>query len=326
MREYILITGSAGFIGFHLASKLASKNCNVINIDNLNNYYDVGYKKERLKKLKIIFKNKKKKFIFKKIDVSKKKELFNIFKNYNINKVVHLAAQAGVRYSFENPRVYADSNLMGFFNILEACRLFKVKNLIFASSSSVYGSSNIFPFKENDIKNNPLQFYSATKLSNELMAYSYSKLYGIKTIGLRFFTVYGPWGRPDMAYFSFAEKIKNGKTIEIFNHGNHYRDFTYIDDIISGILLTIFKKSKKNYQVFNLGYGKPIKIMNLVRNLEKNLKKKTKLKFLDKQKGDMYKTYASIKNFKKLYGYKPKIKLEEGIKKFSNWYLNFING
>ena len=245
MREYILITGSAGFIGFHLASKLASKNCNVINIDNLNNYYDVGYKKERLKKLKIIFKNKKKKFIFKKIDVSKKKELFNIFKNYNINKVVHLAAQAGVRYSFENPRVYADSNLMGFFNILEACRLFKVKNLIFASSSSVYGSSNIFPFKENDIKNNPLQFYSATKLSNELMAYSYSKLYGIKTIGLRFFTVYGPWGRPDMAYFSFAEKIKNGKTIEIFNHGNHYRDFTYIDDIISGILLTIFKKSKK---------------------------------------------------------------------------------
>ena len=326
MREYILITGSAGFIGFHLASKLASKNCNVINIDNLNNYYDVGYKKERLKKLKIIFKNKKKKFIFKKIDVSKKKELFNIFKNYNINKVVHLAAQAGVRYSFENPRVYADSNLMGFFNILEACRLFKVKNLIFASSSSVYGSSNIFPFKENDIKNNPLQFYSATKLSNELMAYSYSKLYGIKTIGLRFFTVYGPWGRPDMAYFSFAEKIKNGKTIEIFNHGNHYRDFTYIDDIISGILLTIFKKSKKNYQVFNLGYGKPIKIMNLVRNLEKNLKKKTKLKFLDKQKGDMYKTYASIKNFKKLYGYKPKIKLEEGVKKFSNWYLNFING
>ena len=231
-----------------------------------------------------------------------------------------------MRYSFENPRVYADSNLMGFFNILEACRLFKVKNLIFASSSSVYGSSNIFPFKENDIKNNPLQFYSATKLSNELMAYSYSKLYGIKTIGLRFFTVYGPWGRPDMAYFSFAEKIKNGKTIEIFNHGNHYRDFTYIDDIISGILLTIFKKSKKNYQVFNLGYGKPIKIMNLVRNLEKNLKKKTKLKFLDKQKGDMYKTYASIKNFKKLYGYKPKIKLEEGIKKFSNWYLNFING
>ena len=325
MKEYILVTGSAGFIGYHLASKLALRNCNVINIDNLNNYYDIKFKKERLKKLSQIFKNKKKKFIFKKIDLSKKKNFFNIFKKYRVKKIIHLAAQAGVRYSFKNPRVYAESNLIGFFNVLEACRLYNVKDLVFASSSSVYGESKIFPFKEKDIKNNPLQFYASTKLSNELMAYSYSKIYDIQVIGLRFFTVYGPWGRPDMAYFSFAKKITNNETIKIFNHGDHFRDFTYIEDIVKGILLTIFKKPKKKYQIFNLGFGKPIKLMNLVGYLEKNLKKKAKLKFLKKQKGDMYKTYASIKNFKNSYGYQPKVKLKDGIKKFSNWYLKFVN-
>ena len=255
----------------------------------------------------------------------RKKEFIGIFKQYRINKIIHLAAQAGVRYSFKNPRVYAESNLMGFFNVLEACRLFDIKNLIFASSSSVYGSSKIFPFKEKDITNKPLQFYSSTKLSNEVMAYSYSKIYKINIIGLRFFTVYGPWGRPDMAYFSFAKKIMNEQIIKIFNYGDHYRDFTYIDDIVKGIMLTIFKKPKDKYQIFNLGFGKPIKIMNLVSYLERNLNKKSKLKFLQKQKGDMYKTYASIKKFKKFYGYKPKVDLKEGIKKFSRWYLNFIN-
>ncbi len=324
-KDYILVTGSAGFIGFHLVSKLASRNCNVIGIDNLNNYYDVGLKKKRLNQLEKIYKKKKKKLIFKKIDISKKNELFKIFKKYRITKIIHLAAQAGVRYSFKNPRVYAESNLIGFFNIIESCRIYNIKHFIFASSSSVYGNFNKFPFKEKNIFNTPLQFYSSTKLSNEIMAYSYSKLYNINVIGLRFFTVYGPWGRPDMAYFSFANKILKNQIIDIFNYGKHFRDFTYIDDIIRGVLLTVFKKPKKNYQIFNLGYGKPTKLMDLVKYLEKNLNKKAKLNFLDKQKGDMFKTYASITSLKKIYGYKPQIKISDGIKKFSNWYLNFIN-
>jgi len=322
IKENILVTGSAGFIGFHLASKLVKKNVNIINIDNLNDYYDVSLKKKRISHLKKFFKNEKKKFILKKIDIYNKKAILKIFKKYKFTKVIHLAAQAGVRYSFINPRIYAETNLIGFFNILEGCRIYKVKNLIFASSSSVYGESKKFPYKENEILNTPLQFYASTKLSNEIMSYSYSMLYNINIIGLRFFTVYGPWGRPDMAYFSFTKKILDGKVIEVFNNGKHFRDFTFIDDIIKGILLTIFKKPKKKYQIFNIGYGKPTKLMDLIKYLEKFLDKKAKIKYLNKQKGDMDKTFSSIDSLKKLYGYKPKTNPSTGLKKFVDWYLN----
>ena len=323
IKENILVTGSAGFIGFHLASKLVKKNVNIINVDNLNDYYQVSLKMERIKHLKKLFKDNKKKFILKKIDISNKDEVLKIFKKYKFSKVIHLAAQAGVRYSFINPRIYAETNLMGFFNILEGCRIYKVKNLIFASSSSVYGESKKFPYKENEILNTPLQFYASTKLSNEIMSYSYSMLYNINVIGLRFFTVYGPWGRPDMAYFSFTKKILSGKAIEVFNHGKHFRDFTFIDDIIKGVLLTIFKKPKKKYQILNIGYGKPVKLMDLIKYLEKFLGKKAKIKYLNKQKGDMDKTFSSIDTLKRLYGYKPNTNPSTGLKKFVDWYLNF---
>ena len=322
-KQNILVTGSAGFIGFHLVSKLINKNKNIINIDNLNNYYDVKLKKKRLKKLNAICKLKKAKFIFYKVDISNKKKLLNIFKKYKISKVVHLAAQAGVRYSFKKPQLYVDTNLIGFFNILEACRLNNIKNLIYASSSSVYGDSKNFPFKENKMSNAPLQFYAATKICNEVMAHSYSKLYKINVTGLRFFTVYGPNGRPDMAYYSFTKKILENKKILVFNHGNHHRDLTYIDDIVRGILLVIFKKQVKLYQTFNIGNGKPIKLMSLINYLEKFLNKKAKITFLNKQKGDMDKTFASINLFKKNYGYKPRVKPRVGLNKFVAWYLNY---
>ena len=321
----ILVTGSAGFIGYHLVYKLICQNKNVIGIDNLNNYYDVKLKKNRLNNLKKISKEKKNNFFFYKIDILNKKKLLYIVKKHKISKIIHLAAQAGVRYSFENPQSYADTNLICFFNILEACRINKIQNLIYASSSSVYGETSDLPFKENKMFNKPLQFYAATKICNEVMAYSYSKLYKIKTVGLRFFTVYGPYGRPDMAYFSFTKNILENKKIKVFNSGNHLRDLTYIDDIIRGIILIMSSKRNKLYQILNIGNGKPITLMKMIQNIEINLNKKAKIIFLNKQKGDMDKTFASLYSIKKNYSFKPKINAKAGIKNFVTWFLDYYN-
>jgi len=317
----ILVTGCAGFIGFHFSRSLRNKkNYQVIGIDNLNNYYDRNLKLDRLKILKKDFK----KFSFIKSDISEYSKIEKIFKKYKFSHVVHLAAQAGVRYSLKKPEEYTKSNLVGFFNILECCRKYKIKHLIYASSSSIYGGNKKLPFSEKDLTNKPIQFYAATKLSNELMAYSYSSLHKLKTTGLRFFTVYGPWGRPDMAFFSFTKKILENKFLEVYNYGNHLRDFTYIDDVVEGVKKILFvRKNIGNFQLFNLGFGKPIKLLEFIKILEKTIGKKAKLKYVAKQKGDMKKTFSSINKMKKIYNYYPKIKPSIGLKQFVNWYLKY---
>lgn len=322
LKKKILVTGCAGFIGFYLVKKiLEKKNYQILGIDNINNYYDVILKKNRLKLLK----NKNFKFI--KLDIQNKKKLDQIFKKNKFYKVIHLAAQAGVRYSMKNPSIYTDVNLLGFFNILECCKVYKIKHLLYASSSSIYGSAKKIPFVENEVEYKPIQYYAATKLCNEIMAYSYSHLYGIKTIGLRFFTVYGPWGRPDMAFFSFTKKILQNKKISVFNKGKHLRDFTYIDDVIDGIIKILFEspkiKKNSNFDIFNIGLGKPISLLNFIKIIENILCKKAKISLVKKQDGDMEKTYSSIRKIKKFYNYNPNIKPKEGLKKFIDWYLNY---
>ncbi len=335
---YIFVTGAAGFIGFHTIKRLLLLKKKVIGIDNLNNYYDINLKKNRINFLK---KNFDKNFKFFKMDLKKNNQIISIFKKYKISIVINLAAQAGVRYSLKEPRQYLDSNIIGFFNLLETSKNFKVKRFIFASTSSVYGNNIKIPFKEEHTADHPIQFYAATKRSNELIAHSYSSLYGIETIGLRFFTVYGPWGRPDMALFKFVKNILNKEIIEIYNNGNHIRDFTYIDDIVDGIILTVHSNkifhdrlSKKNnltpdrsnskFRVFNIGSGKEISLMKYINLIEKELKLKAYKKFLPLQKGDIRKTLANINNLKKI-GYKPKIGPKKGIKNFVNWYKNYYN-
>lgn len=319
MKKKILITGSAGFIGYHLVKRLLKRNVELINVDNLNNYYDINLKKKRLRELKLLFLKNNKKFVFYKVDISNKKSLFDIFNNHKPSLVINLAAQAGVRYSFVNPNAYTQSNIVGFANILEACRLYKVKKLIFASSSSIYGANKKYPFKEIDQNNSPLQYYAATKTCNEVMAYSYSNIYKIKCYGLRFFTVYGPSGRPDMAYFKFAKDILNSKKITLYNNGDHFRDFTFIDDIVDGILLVLFKQNNKKYEIYNLGRGKAESLKKMLHLLEKYLGKKALIKYSTLQKGDMYKTYASNKKIYNDYKFRPKISLQEGLKKFTSW-------
>ena len=315
--QKILITGAAGFIGYHLSRSLLEDGITVFGVDNLNNYYDTDLKKQRLKRLKS-FRN----FIFKKIDLIDEKKLNNAFLNFNPSIVIHLAAQAGVRYSIENPRAYLDSNLIGFHNIIEQCRKYKINKLIYASSSSIYGLNKKIPFSVNDKTDFPVSLYGATKKSNELVAHAYSHLYGLKTIGLRFFTVYGPWGRPDMAYFSFAKKIIEGKKIEVFNHGNMQRDFTYIDDIIDGIRNTIEKDF--TYEIFNLGNSKSEDLMTMIRIIEKELNIKANIVFKDMQAGDVFKTYADIKKSNKMLKFKPKVSLQIGLKRTIDWYKSFI--
>ena len=266
MNNPLLVTGVAGFIGFHLSKSLLEDGHCVCGIDNLNNYYSIELKKKRLNILK-----KFSKFFFKQTDISNSDDLLEVFNLYQPYQVVHLAAQAGVRYSIENPYVYSSSNLVGFTNIIELCKNFSVKGLIYASSSSVYGLSNNSTFKESDIAK-PISFYGATKLSNEITAYTYSKLFGLNTTGLRFFTVYGPWGRPDMAYYKFAEKIFSGDSIDVYNRGDMYRDFTYIDDIVNGIKLSI--KKNYHYEIFNLGNNKSEKLLNVIHLIEEKLGKK----------------------------------------------------
>ncbi len=318
----ILITGSAGFIGFHLAKFLINNKISVIGLDNLNNYYDVNLKKNRLNELK-----KNKKFTFYKIDILNKKNLNKVIRENKIKIIVHLAAQAGVRYSIENPTTYHKNNLEGFFNILEISKENKIKHLIFASTSSVYGESSNFPLNENEDTNKPLSFYAATKKSNEVMAHSYSYIYKLPCTAVRFFTVYGPYGRPDMALFKFTKNILENKKIELYNKGEHFRDFTYIDDIIKGIFSIIYKpkRDKVPYNIFNIGNGKSRKLIDYLFYIEKKLGKKAKIKTLPLQKGDIIKTHSDIRLLKKFSNYQPRVDIEEGISKFVDWFTDYYD-
>ena len=312
----ILVTGSAGFIGFHLTKKLLQDSFDVVGVDNLNDYYDTQLKKDRLNLL-LAFKNYKHHLI----DIESFDDLLFDLKIYKFDVIIHLAAQAGVRFSITDPFSYVRSNLVGFVNILEFMRKNKIKKLLYASSSSVYGPTNKIPFNENDNTELPESFYAATKKSNEVIAHSYSKLYQIETIGLRFFTVYGPWGRPDMALFKFTSNILNDEKIDIYNQGNHLRDFTYIDDIVDGIMLILKKTDYKNYfQILNLGRGVMVQLNDFINEIEKQLGKKARKNYLPLQKGDIHQTNADIEKAKKIYGYNPKININIGIAEFINWY------
>jgi UDP-glucuronate 4-epimerase len=329
----ILITGAAGFIGFHLTSLLVKKGFFVIGLDNLNSYYDRNLKLDRLKEIQRI---SKKKFKFYKVDISSNKKLQKIFKKEKIDIVINLAAQAGVRYSLENPSAYIKSNLLGFFNILQLSKDFDIKHLVYASTSSVYGMNKKLPFSENQGVNHPLQLYAATKRSNELMAHAYSNLYKLPTTGLRFFTVYGPWGRPDMALFLFVKNILSFKPIKVFNRGMHMRDFTYVDDIANGIYKVIFKIPKQSVQkslmpnssnapfrILNIGNSKKVKLLSFIKEIENNLKIKAKKKYFGLQKGDVVSTFSDTKGIKKLTNYKSKTSYKLGIKKFIQWYKKY---
>ena len=317
----ILITGCAGFIGFHLSSKLINKNkYKIFGIDNINDYYDVELKKKRISLLK-----KNKNFFFKKIDITNKDNLLLFSKKNHIKYIVHLAAQAGVRYSIDNPEAYFNSNILGFYNILECSKILKVKHLLYASTSSVYGSNKNFPVNELQSTDKPLSFYAASKKTNEVMAYSYSYIYKIPTTGLRFFTVYGPYGRPDMALFKFVKSIIEQKKINLFNKGDHYRDFTYIDDIVMFIDNLINKPSSQKipYNIFNIGSDNPYSLKKFLKTIEKNLNKKTKINLMKPQLGDVHKTHADISKLKRYTGLHPKTKLLDGIKSFINWYKGY---
>ena len=318
-----LITGGAGFIGFYLSKALLEKGAKVIGIDNLNDYYEVSLKEDRLEILK-----KFPEYQFVKGDISDKETVFQVFEKFVPQIVVNLAAQAGVRYSIDNPDAYIQSNIVGFFHILEACRHFPVEHLVFASSSSVYGGNKKVPFSSEDQVDKPVSLYAATKKSNELMAYAYSKLYEIPLTGLRFFTVYGPMGRPDMAYFKFAKKIMAGEPIQIYNNGDMLRDFTYIDDIVTGVenILCNPPETDENgaaYKIYNIGNNQPEKLMDYIAVLEKCLGREAKKEFLPMQPGDVYETYADVSELMKDYGFKPSTTIEEGLSRFAKWFLKY---
>jgi len=320
-----LVTGGAGFIGFYLSKALLEKGATVISIDNMNDYYEVSLKEDRLAILSGFSQ-----FYFVKADIADKDVLFEIFKQYKPQVVVNLAAQAGVRYSIDNPDAYIQSNLVGFFNILEACRNYPVEHLVFASSSSVYGGNKKVPFSTDDQVDKPVSLYAATKKSNELMAYSYSKLYKIPLTGLRFFTVYGPMGRPDMAYFKFAKKIMAGEPIQVYNNGDMRRDFTYIDDIVTGIenILCNPPAADENaayYKIYNIGNNQPEKLMDYISVLEKCIGREAKKEFLPMQPGDVYETYADVSDLMRDFDFKPATTIEEGLSKFAEWFLEYYN-
>jgi len=322
----ILITGAAGFIGFHLAKRLLDLGTTVLGLDNLNDYYDVSLKESRLRILKDY-----PCFTFVKGDLADADTVNKQFKMFQPDIVVNLAAQAGVRYSIDHPRSYIDSNIIGFFNILEACRHHPVEHLLFASSSSVYGNQQKTPFSTSDNVDHPISLYAATKKSDELMAYTYSHLYDIPATGLRFFTVYGPYGRPDMAYFKFANKIRKGEPIQIYNHGDMYRDFTYVDDIVTGIEHMICNPPKANelgdlYKVYNIGNHKPEQLMHFIEVLEQALGQKAEKEYLPMQLGDVYQTYADVTDLQKDFDFKPETTIEEGLGKFAVWYKKYYDG
>ncbi|CEP81824.1 NAD-dependent epimerase [Paraclostridium sordellii] len=336
MKEKILITGSSGFIGFHLSNLLLKKGYEVVGIDNMNDYYDVKIKEGRLEILK-----KYEDFTFYKIDLKDKEDIDNLFEKQGFDYVINLAAQAGVRYSIENPYAYVDSNLIGFVNILEACRNYPVKHLLYASSSSVYGGNKVAPFSTEHQVDHPVSLYAATKKSNELMAHTYSHLYKIPTTGLRFFTVYGPWGRPDMAYFSFTDAILKDKPINVFNHGKMERDFTYIDDIVEGIYKLLLLTPKSNpdwdetkdklsesfapYKVYNIGNNQPVQLEKFISVLEDKIGKKAVKNYMAMQPGDVVRTYADTSDLERAIGFKPSTSIEDGLEKFVNWYKEFYN-
>lgn len=316
----VLVTGAAGFIGFHLSKRLLGLGATVVGFDNVNDYYDVGLKESRLKILR-----EYPKFTFVKGDLADETAVTALFEQYQPDIVVNLAAQAGVRYSIDHPRSYIDSNIIGFFNILEACRHHEVEHLLFASSSSVYGNQQKTPFSTTDNVDHPISLYAATKKSDELMAYTYSHLYGIPATGLRFFTVYGPFGRPDMAYFKFTNKIRKGEAIQIYNNGDMYRDFTYVDDIVTGIEHMLCNPPKKNelgdrYKVYNIGNNKPEKLMHFIEVLEQAIGKTAEKEFLPMQPGDVYQTYADVSELERDFDFRPATTIEEGLGKFAAWY------
>ena len=334
VEKVYFITGAAGFIGFHLSKRLLNEGCKVVGFDNLNDYYDVNLKKARLAILERI-----EKFKFVCGDIQEKIALERVFQENKIDIVVNLAAQAGVRYSITNPDVYVQSNIVGFLNILEVCRYYRVEHLVYASSSSVYGMNVKMPFSVHHNVDHPISLYAATKKSNELMAHTYSHLYGISTTGLRFFTVYGPWGRPDMALFLFTDAIINGKPIKVFNNGKMKRDFTYIDDIVEGIVRLLCNPPKFNplwnkeladpgtssapYKIYNIGNNEPIELMEFIEQIEEKVGKKAIIEFLPLQDGDVPMTYADVDNLMRDIGFRPKTSVSDGIDKFVSWYKEY---
>ncbi|MBC30833.1 MAG: NAD-dependent epimerase [Muricauda sp.] len=334
----VLVTGIAGFIGFHIAKKLLETGHEVVGIDNLNDYYNVQLKIDRLKELDIVIENRsgdnkvlsgnqyQDKLSFSKMDLTDKASLENLFKSHSFDVVCHLAAQAGVRYSLENPHSYIDSNIVGFMNILENCRKMQIPHLVYASSSSVYGLNDKIPFSAEHTTEEPISIYAATKKSNELMAYTYSHLFGLFTTGLRFFTVYGPWGRPDMAIYKFTEAISKERPIQVYNYGEAERDFTYIDDIVVGLYKVITETNRKTpYKIYNIGYNKPEKLSDFIAEIEKNLGKKAIKEMLPMQPGDVLRTWANVEPLVNDYGYRPKTDIQIGISKFVGWYKTYHN-
>lgn len=315
----VIITGAAGFIGSELVNFLINNNIEVIGIDNHNNYYDVELKENRIKRY-----SNNNNYTHYRVDIANMNSLKKIVANYRPDIIVNLAAQAGVRYSITNPEAYIKSNIVGFANILECCRIYKVPKLIYASSSSVYGDNEKVPFKESNNTDRPLSLYASTKKSNELMAYSYSKLYGIETVGLRLFTVYGPWGRPDMSLFKFTDLITNNKPIEIYGHGEHKRDFTYISDVIEAISKIINTDLKGNKsEIYNIGNSTLVKFNEYIELIEKYIGRKAVKVYLPRQLGDMHITYADNHKFYEDYKLRPKVQIEEGIRNFVHWYLGY---
>jgi UDP-glucuronate 4-epimerase len=330
----VLVTGAAGFIGYHLSKRLLGNGCRVTGIDNLNSYYDVALKTARLEKLKAF-----KKFSFLKEDISNKEGVEKVFENTRFDVVVNLAAQAGVRYSLKNPHAYIDANIVGFINLLECCKKNQIKHLVFASSSSVYGANTKMPFSVHHNVDHPVSLYAASKKANELMAHTYSHLYGLSCTGLRFFTVYGPWGRPDMALFLFTKAILEEKPIKVFNHGKMQRDFTYIDDIIEGVVRVMGRFPEPNpnwssdypdpgtsytpYKIYNIGNNQPVELLNFIDVIENALGKAAKKEYLDLQPGDVVATYADVDDLIKDVGFKPNTPIEIGIQRFVEWFKSY---
>lgn len=326
----ILVTGAAGFIGYHLAQKLLSQGQQVCGIDNLNDYYDVNLKKARLSQLL-----PHSQFTFHHLDLSDRAAISQLFQDQKFDRVVHLGAQAGVRYSLQNPHAYADSNLTGFINILEGCRHSKTEHLVFASSSSVYGNNTKVPFAVTDNVDRPISLYAATKKANELMAHSYSHLYGLPVTGLRFFTVYGPWGRPDMAYFKFVKAIAANKPIDVYNFGKMQRDFTYIDDVIEGVVRVTEKPPQSNaenypssapYKIYNIGNHSPVELLTFIEVIEKEMGKTAVKNLLPMQPGDVPSTFADVDDLMADVEFKPSTPIEQGIHQFVGWYRDYYGG
>jgi UDP-glucuronate 4-epimerase len=330
----VLVTGAVGFIGFHLSRSLCKRGDDVTGLDNINEYYDVNLKYARLEQL-----NEEKNFTFVKMNLADREKMAQLFKEKKFDRVVNLAAQAGVRYSLINPHAYVDSNLQGFINILEGCRYNGIEHLVYASSSSVYGANKKMPFSVHDNVDHPVSLYAASKKANELMAHTYSHLYNIPVTGLRFFTVYGPWGRPDMALFIFTRSILEGKPINVFNYGKHKRDFTYIDDIVEGVVRTLDKIPEPNpewtgfapdsatsytpYKLYNIGNNTPVDLMHYIEVIEKKLGKKAEKNYLPLQPGDVPDTYADVDDLMKDVGFRPSTSIETGIENFIEWYRSY---